>query len=380
MVSKKYLLLIPPLLMSVVGLIVISIITEANVSLLLFLFVTTAALVNMVPFLILVGIHSRRIAGKSGPKNYSFYAAYLLALLAMVVASALLLKETALARPGSALGGAGFIFMPHITAPVMLVSYVIGCFFERCVRKHCQVYVEEDELRRKAFRNHFSRYMLIYIAIFVLIAGYILMITHPYFLPDTGIIPLSDIHEAAEVGSIRQTERLIEKGSDINARNQNGETSLHVAALYGHKNVVELLIAKGAQIDAKDETGSTPLHKSSWAGETTTVQVLIENGANVDAKNHQGQTPLHRAIYRGREKTSKILLKYGANVNSKDNIGQTPLWDAAYWAYEDLAKLLIEHDADVDVVDTYGRSIVWAARKHNSKSIETLLLQYGAKE
>ena len=55
----------------------------------------------------------------------------------------------------------------------------------------------------------------------------------------------------------------IEKGADINAGEDNaGWTPLHVAAYSGYKAAVELLAAKGADVNAKDEDGKTSL---DWA-------------------------------------------------------------------------------------------------------------------
>jgi ankyrin repeat protein len=60
--------------------------------------------------------------------------------------------------------------------------------------------------------------------------------------------PPKDIWEAAKQGAVKQ---FIAAGTDVNARNENGDTPLHNAAEWGYKEIVELLIAEGADVNAK---------------------------------------------------------------------------------------------------------------------------------
>ena len=56
---------------------------------------------------------------------------------------------------------------------------------------------------------------------------------------------------AAVFGHRETVELLIEKGADINAKNEGEDkcTPLIWASRNGHREVVELLIAKGADVD-----------------------------------------------------------------------------------------------------------------------------------
>lgn len=51
----------------------------------------------------------------------------------------------------------------------------------------------------------------------------------------------------------------VERGNDVNAKNDRGETALHGAAYRGVNAIVEYLVSKGAALDEKDVHGWTPL-------------------------------------------------------------------------------------------------------------------------
>ena len=341
--AKNVLLLLIPALVPATGLMAMAVVAGAfseNIILTL-LFTIGAGLINVVPFGLLFALHFRRVRDKTGPRNYSFYTAYILATLVMLVVVPLALREVSLGRPGSQFSALALIFLPRLTVPTMLISYIIGWVVERVIRRRSSVYAAQDMPLHKALRVHFSKYKVVYIVLFVLAA---MLLGHSLLL---SIIPLPNIHLAAELGSIRQVRRFIEKGVDINAVNEDGETPLHMAVFNRNKDVFEFLIANGAEVNAKSNDGDTILHDVAWAGETEMVSILIKHGADVNARDNSGDTPLHEAVRKGRTAAVKQLIMNGA---------------------------------DVTVADRRGRTALGIARKEHFKSIELLLLENGAKE
>ena len=74
----------------------------------------------------------------------------------------------------------------------------------------------------------------------------------------------------------------MDAGTDVNAKDKGffrkDSTPLHHAALKGQKEVVELLIEKGADVNAKDDVGRTPLDWAIIRNHTETADLLRKHG------------------------------------------------------------------------------------------------------
>ena len=77
---------------------------------------------------------------------------------------------------------------------------------------------------------------------------------------------------AAALEDIFSVEKLLNEGTDINARASNGTTALMGAAYAGYPRTTEYLILRGAQIDAQSTDGLTALHYAAGAGYTNRRQ------------------------------------------------------------------------------------------------------------
>jgi ankyrin repeat protein len=86
------------------------------------------------------------------------------------------------------------------------------------------------------------------------------------------------------------------------------------ASYRGHKEVVEFLIQKGADIEAKDNDGMTALMKASFMGRKEIVELLIQNGADVNQKNNNGQNAMMRA---DNEEIKKAIIEAVKKKNEK---------------------------------------------------------------
>jgi ankyrin repeat protein len=86
-------------------------------------------------------------------------------------------------------------------------------------------------------------------------------------------------------GDLNVVIECIEKGADVNCRNNDGNTPLMWSSYYGHLEIVKVLIENGADMNCKDNDGNTLLIWSSYKDHLKIVKTLIENGADWNIKN-----------------------------------------------------------------------------------------------
>ena len=138
------------------------------------------------------------------------------------------------------------------------------------------------------------------------------------------------IHDAAQQGNLAGVQAELDKGVDVDLKNDNGWTPLHYAAYGGKKEIVELLIAKNANVNAKVD-GRTPLHYAALKGHKEIAELLIAKGADVNAKiEKMGDevgltsteiflvlTPLDWAIEDNHTEIAALLRKHGAKTGEE---------------------------------------------------------------
>lgn len=120
---------------------------------------------------------------------------------------------------------------------------------------------------------------------------------------------------------------LVEKGADINSKNEKGETPLHVASFgelwapNGPRTVlgpwrhecVQLLLDLGADPNILDDNGFSCLHKAGSSPEV--MQTLLDRGADISIGK---LSPLFSAIHNQDVPGLKIILDCGVSPNTVD--------------------------------------------------------------
>ena len=183
---------------------------------------------------------------------------------------------------------------------------------------------------------------------------------------------------------------LIEHGADVNAQNVCGETPLHLVPRFWDLNLVRTLIDRGANVNAEDDQGRTPLHRvlesrtSADEDRFGVVQLLVERGADVNARHENHDTPLHLASSKPELSLVRILLDHGANANAEDSRGRTPLHrvsEGSHKSHEDsfaVAQLLMERGANVNILDKDHETPLHVASSLASLEVVWVLLKHGA--
>ena len=183
-----------------------------------------------------------------------------------------------------------------------------------------------------------------------------------FFVPRTTLHPLPL--------SIDTYKVLVNEGADtidVNVRSFiENRTPLFFAA---SAEVVGKLIERGADVDARDDNGYTPLH---GARNVEVAKALLEAGVDINAETNSrfgyGGTEVFVTVS---EDVREVLVNEGADtidVNVRDGSGRTPL----YFATDaEVVGKLIERGADVDARDDNGYTPLHDAR--NSEVVQALI-------
>ncbi len=167
---------------------------------------------------------------------------------------------------------------------------------------------------------------------------------------------------------------LVEKGANVNYKNQEGDTPL-IESVFDNASieVVDFLIEKGADVNAQNEEGNTPLLAASMNGYTEIARSLIENGADLNLQSQGGETALIYASLHGNLELAALLLEKGANMNEQDVNGQTPLMFGVLNDMVDFVKLLVEKGADKSIKDESDKTALDYATERGDAEIIALL-------
>jgi ankyrin repeat protein len=147
---------------------------------------------------------------------------------------------------------------------------------------------------------------------------------------------MSDLHQAARAGDLRELERLLDAGTPVDLYDEEGHTALMVACLSPDAGLatLEFLMARGADVNAgtRPEPCAVPASPSATEPESNPagpdhdsvlsvavesaslekLRLLIECGADLAFTNAHGSTPLSEAAFAGRKEVIDLLVASGA--------------------------------------------------------------------
>ncbi|KAJ3695393.1 hypothetical protein LUZ60_000770 [Juncus effusus] len=165
---------------------------------------------------------------------------------------------------------------------------------------------------------------------------------------------------AAFNGRINTVEYLIDRGADLNARDENGLTPLHTAVMQEKVESLRVLASKGGPID--------PLH---FLGTPLLLATARDDDVMPDMNYKEvmyGQfiTPLVVSVLNGSMKCTELLIKAGADVNKQ------PVLQMALGSKE-LMNYLLESGANPNIPNMYGQlPIEIAAIRGEREAVEIL--------
>ncbi|XP_069841300.1 ankyrin repeat and SOCS box protein 18 [Dendropsophus ebraccatus] len=143
------------------------------------------------------------------------------------------------------------------------------------------------------------------------------------------------LHIAARLGLLAHVRLYLRCGADINAKNVDGETPL-ISACGGKcskKNtclqLCNLLLEKGADLEARDQQERRPLHHACRKSEHHLVDLFLNYEADVNAADYNGVLPLscvlqNAELYQDKRPhlTVRALLNHGARPVCPEAFGK----------------------------------------------------------
>jgi hypothetical protein len=115
---------------------------------------------------------------------------------------------------------------------------------------------------------------------------------------------------ACEYGRTSVVEFLIERGVDLRAGENTGQTALHLAAHRGQLDMIKTLLARGAPLEARNVYGGTVLGQATWScingGFEIDYQPIVETLLVAGAKVEDANYPT------GNERVDEVLRRHGA--------------------------------------------------------------------
>ncbi|KAL8726939.1 MAG: hypothetical protein Q9181_005875 [Wetmoreana brouardii] len=174
----------------------------------------------------------------------------------------------------------------------------------------------------------------------------------------------------------------IEKGVNVNARDEHRLTALlHVTDSH-YNQAVRLLLKHGADVDARNAEGRTPLLFAASTACEYDMRMLLEAGADIEAKKYYEElTPLLYAInsgYHSIQSGIKFLITRSSNVEVKTKDGDTPLIIASRREFDDVVKGLLDRGARIERRNQSRYTALMEAAFFARETVVDLLCKRGA--
>ncbi len=150
------------------------------------------------------------------------------------------------------------------------------------------------------------KHLIISISVFLLFASLAL---------DNAIAqrPGKSLNQAIVEGDIDRVKSDISSGADVNSKDgRTGWTLLHIAVRNKQTQIAQLLIDKGADVNAKDNHGKTPMHLAVESGQKAIVEALIAKGADLNVMDGRADNALTLSRKNNQKEITELLIKNGA--------------------------------------------------------------------
>lgn len=195
----------------------------------------------------------------------------------------------------------------------------------------------------------------------------------------------------------RMVMHLLNYGADAHVRTTGGNTALHAAVSNAESaRLIKALLDKGLDINATNNKGETPLMVAAGNKNHSLYRLLLKHGANPDLRNQRGQTAeeiLHYTppadyerllklaypVHYNEEEATRLLTAGGLDINRDYGEGIL-LQRAIAYGYEnvEMLKLLLKHGAKTEFDNGEPSALHIAVYYRENFEIAHILLEHGA--
>lgn len=172
-----------------------------------------------------------------------------------------------------------------------------------------------------------------------------------------------DLQTAIEQKNFKLAELIIKNNYDLESKGFDGETALLYLSKLGYLEFIKILIEKGANINVRDNDNKSLLHYSIKNSYELTEYILSKNP---DYTNLE----LPHLVYNDKKMLS-FLIKAGVDINEVDDDGNTCLHLALksnYANYNSNVDNICTFNPDYTIVNDFGESPLYLAYEMNNKS------------
>ena len=152
--------------------------------------------------------------------------------------------------------------------------------------------------------------------------------------------------KAAWDNDLRRARALIERGADVNAKDNTVQSAYLISTSEGYLGLLDLTFEHGADVHSKDSFNGTGLIRAADRGHADIVGRLVQTDIKINHINNLGWTALHEAIILGDGSrryvdTVRVLVAAGADLQLKSQRDQiTSLQHATSKGHNDIAQVL----------------------------------------
>ena len=154
------------------------------------------------------------------------------------------------------------------------------------------------------------------------------------------------LRDAAWDNDVANARQLIQRGADVNAKDETVQSAYLIACSEGYLDLLRLTLSNGAQVDDKDSWNGTGLIRAAERGHYGVVGELLQAGIDRNHVNRIGYQAIHEAVWLGEDTdayatTLRVLAAGGVQLdNPSRDEALTPLQMTRSRGYEGLEKVL----------------------------------------